>query len=230
MPAHLSIIIPTLNAESDLASTLLSLMEGVEENLLREVIVVDGGSEDATASVADAWGAEVVTCAPGRGGQLRAGAEASKGAWLLFLHADTRPDPGWAEAVKAAMQRGTPGYFWLRFRAQGLAPAWVARWANLRSRAFGLPYGDQGLLISRRHYDAAGGFPDQPLMEDVAIMRRLRGVAKPHPMGHIARTGADRYLRDGWVRRGARNLWLMTRYRLGAAPEALARAYTSSRN
>ena len=100
----------------------------------------------------------------------------------------------------------------------------MAGWANLRSRWFGLPYGDQGLLIHRSLYRTVGGYPEQPLMEDVAIARSL-GRARLTGLNAVARTGADRYLRDGWLRRGARNLWTLARYFLGASPEALAKAY-----
>ena len=113
-------------------------------------------------------------------------------------------------------------YFQLRFRAHGVMPLWVAGWANLRSRIFGLPYGDQGLLLCLAAYHTAGGYPDQPLMEDVSLVRALPPlVALPVR----ATTSAARYQKAGWIRRGARNLMTLCRYFLGVSPDKLARAY-----
>ena len=116
----------------------------------------------------------LVTGAASRGGQLRRGVRVARGEWLLVLHADTGLPPGWPEVVKAHIANGQgPAAFRLSFDSRGLMPRVVAGWANLRSNVFGLPYGDQGLLLSRFDYDAAGGYPDIPLMEDVALARAL---------------------------------------------------------
>ncbi|MFV2003233.1 MAG: glycosyl transferase, partial [Paracoccaceae bacterium] len=106
--------------------------------------------------------------------------------------------------------------------ATGLAPRLVAAWVNLRSR-LGLPYGDQGLLISRELYRRLGGYRDISLMEDVAMSRALRGRLVMLPAAAL--TSAHSYQRDGWLRRGAGNLWLLARYFAGADPEKLARRY-----
>lgn len=223
MRAPLSVIIPTLEAAPVLPACLGALVEGLEAGMIREVIVSDGGSSDATRAIADAAGAQVVTGPPSRGGQLRRGAQAARGAWLLVLHADTVLPEGWTRMVDAQMRAGGPAAFRLSFDAAGVMPALVAGWANLRSRVFGLPYGDQGLLISRDAYDAAGGYPDIPLMEDVALARSLRGRIALMPLA--VTTGADRYARDGWLRRGARNLGTLARYLCGADPDRLAARY-----
>lgn len=224
MPAPLSVLIPTLNAADSLPATLSSLEEGLFAGLIRQLILTDGGSTDATHDIAEAAGADWVTGPMGRGGQLARGAAAAKGEWLLVIHADTRLARGWSDVVAEALHHPERAhYFHLRFDARGTAPALVARWANLRARVFGLPYGDQGLLIRRDLYDAVGGYPDQPLMEDVALAQRLRGRLTAMP--HIAITSAARYLAEGWLRRGSRNLWLVARYLLGADPARLARAY-----
>ena len=224
MPAPLSIVIPTLQAESGLPRLLEALIEGLPSGLIREVIVSDGGSQDATCAIAEAAGAQVLTGPPSRGGQLRRGCDAARGDWLLVLHADTLPDPGWAEVVADHIAASDdPACFRLAFRASGPGAAWVAGWANLRTRLFGLPYGDQGLLIRRRDYEAAGCYPDQPLMEDVHLVRAL--ARAPVLLPHRAVTGAERYLHGGWLRRGARNLWTLMRYFAGTDPEVLARAY-----
>lgn len=223
MPAKISIVIPTLNAVSSLPRCFEALMEGLSAGLIREVIITDGGSEDATLQIAEAAGADVVRGSPSRGGQLRRGCAVARAEWLLVLHADTVLQRGWAEAVADHIEDSQQGaYFALAFRAVGFRPSWVAGWANLRSRVFGLPYGDQGLLVRRLDYDAAGGYPDQPLMEDVALVRALPWL---RALPVQATTSAERYHRAGWVRRGARNLWTLFRYFAGVSPEKLAEAY-----
>ncbi|MCX8228045.1 MAG: glycosyltransferase, partial [Sulfitobacter sp.] len=142
MPAPITVIIPTLNAEHSLTGCLTALMEGVDAGLIRELIVSDGGSDDATRIVAEAWGAEIIEGAASRGGQLRRGCAKAKGDWLLVLHADTHLDQGWTAPVAAHLKGQKAGWFQLRFDSCGFAPRFVAGWANLRSR-FGLPYGDQ---------------------------------------------------------------------------------------
>ncbi len=222
MRAPVSVVIPTLNAEADLGPCLASLGEGLRAGILRELVISDGGSTDATRSVAASAGAIWVEGPPGRGGQLRRGIAATGGPWLLVLHADTTLTPDWPDAVLAGIETGRPGYFRLQFRARGLGAAWVASWANLRARRLGLPFGDQGLLVSRADYDAAGGYPDIPLMEDLALARAL---PRPRPLAAIATTGAERYRARGWLRQGAANLWRQARFLAGADPQDLARGY-----
>jgi rSAM/selenodomain-associated transferase 2 len=227
MRAPISVVIPSLNAAAALPACLAALVEGLQAGLIREVILSDGGSTDGTPQLAEGWGAEVISGAPSRGGQLRRGCDAARGEWLLVLHADTVLAPGWTDAVQDHMARGAgaAGWFRLRFDQRGLAPRLVAGWANLRS-ACGLPYGDQGLLLPRVLYDAVGGYPDQPLMEDVALARALRGrLAR---LEGIAVTSAEKYRRQGWLRRGGRNLWTLMRYAMGASPDALAESYRRS--
>ena len=225
MPAQISVIVPTLNAEAGLPDTLAALIEGLSAGLIRELIVSDGGSTDATAEIADEAGAVWLTGPASRGGQLRRAAAAARGRWLLVLHADTVLEPGWSVAVAAhlASGGGRPACFRLGFRAGGVMPVWVAGWANLRTVLFGLPYGDQGLLLRREDYDRAGGYPDAPLMEDVALVRALD--RRPTILPVRATTSAERYIRTGWLRRGARNLWTLVRYLGGADPKDLDAGY-----
>ncbi|MEM7521272.1 MAG: TIGR04283 family arsenosugar biosynthesis glycosyltransferase [Pseudomonadota bacterium] len=214
MTAPISIVIPTLNAEASLSPCLTALMEGLEAGVIRELIVVDGGSGDTTPALAQAWGADVIEAAPSRGGQLRKGCAAARGDWLLVLHADTVLAPGWARHVRNHIARShEAAWFKLRFDSEGVAARFVAAWANLRSR-FGLPYGDQGLLIPMALYHQVGGYRDIPLMEDVALARALRGKMRGLP--GIAVTSAAKYVSQGWFRRGSRNLWTLLRYFLGA--------------
>jgi len=223
MTAPISVIIPTLNAAANIGPTLAALAEGLNAGLVGELIIVDGGSEDGIDAIADDIGARFKTVTPSRGGQLAMGATLATRPWLLFIHADTVLSEGWLNAVQAHL--ATPdkaGYFRLRFDATGFVPRFVAGWANFRSRLFGLPYGDQALLISITLYANVGGHPNQPLMEDVALALALKG--KLTPLHADAVTSAAKY-QGQWLRRGGRNLTLLARYFLGANPERLARRY-----
>ncbi len=224
MRAPLSIVIPTRNAANVLPATLASLIEGLEAGLLREVVISDGESDDETDVLAEAAGCVWRSGALGRGTQLARGAAAAGGAWLLFLHADTRLAPGWSAVVGAHMdQSARAGYFRLRFDDGGMGGRMVAGWANLRAHLLGLPYGDQGLLISRGLYDTVGGFGPIPLMEDVAMARALRGRLRA--LDCTATTSATRYRTSGWLRRGAGNLWRQARFLAGADPARLSKGY-----
>ncbi|UYV36555.1 glycosyltransferase [Rhodobacteraceae bacterium D3-12] len=121
MRAPLSIVIPTLNVEESLPGCLHALMEGVQTGLIRDLVISDGGSTDRTLEIADAAGAELVAGAASRGGQLRRGAKAAKGGWLLFIHADTQLAPGWSDAVRdhIEQQSDKAGWFALEFDRRG---------------------------------------------------------------------------------------------------------------
>lgn len=227
MPAPLSVIIPTLNAAGELPQCLASLMPGAEAGLIREVLLSDGGSGDATAEIADAAGASIIESEPGRGKQLAAGAEAARGEWLLFLHADTALTRDWVERARDHMSNapGRAAYFTLAFRSDHPMAKHVAARANRRAKLLGLPYGDQGLLVPRSLYKEAGGYQDLPLMEDVALVRTI-GKRRLNMLSAEARTSAAKYERDGWRKRSWKNAWLITRYLFGASPEKLAAAYS----
>ncbi len=223
--APISVIIPTLNAREGLASCLGSLGEGLSAGLIREVIVSDGGSADGTCDLVEEAGARLVSGDASRGGQLRRGCDAAQGDWLLIVHADTILTEGWTRQVLRHLT-GAPdsaAYFKLAFRANGFAPWLVAGWANRRSKLLGLPYGDQGLLIPRPLYDVVGGYDDIPLMEDVAIVRRLKG--RLTGLSVVVTTSAERYERDGWMRRSFHNFGTLMRYFAKADPTELAGRY-----
>ncbi len=226
MPAPLSVIIPTLNAAGDIALCLESLLPGLEAGLIREVIIADGGSGDATCAIAEAAGARIVTSAPGRGIQLAAGAAMARGSWLLFLHADTALSRDWPERAGDHMDArpSKAAAFTLKYRSDARAARRLEARANRRAHWFGLPYGDQGLLVSRALYDEIGGFAPVPLMEDVIIVQSI-GKARLVILDAEARTSAAKYERYGWRRRAWANAWLLTRFLLGARPEDLARDY-----
>lgn len=222
----LSVVIPTLNAAESLPRALAPLVRGAWEGVIKEVIVVDGGSTDETCAIADAAGCTVLDAPRGRGRQLCAGAAAARGAWLLFLHADTALEEGWLEEAAAFMARDAQKAAAFRFAFDADEPAArrVAFWVRLRCAVLKLPYGDQGLLISRTLYDAVGGYAPLPLMEDVDLVRRI-GARRLRMLRSRAITSAARYRRDGYMRRALRNIWLVAQFYLGADPARLARKY-----
>lgn len=219
----LSVVIPTLNAGATLKATLAALPPGLAD----EVVVSDGGSADDTVVIAERFGARLVAGDKGRGGQLARGAVAAKGDWLLFLHADTRLGAGAAEIARAFIANPANTWWAGVFRFKLDDTSWRARMVEmgvaLRTRCLKLPYGDQGLLISRTLYDAVGGFKSMPLMEDVNLVRRLKGRLRMLPADAV--TSAARYRRDGYGRRVARNLTCLTLYGFGVAPARLQKWY-----
>jgi rSAM/selenodomain-associated transferase 2 len=218
----LSIVIPTLDSAARLAATLAPLQAS------REIVVADGGSRDATAAIAAHHGARLLSAPPGRGPQLAAGARAARGDWLLFLHADTVLGAGWAEEaarfMAAPANAGRAAVY--RFALDDATPAArrLERVVAWRCRALGLPFGDQGLLVSRALYDAVGGFGALRLMEDVDLIRRI-GRARLVFLQTAACTSAARYRREGYWRRSARNLGCLSLYFLGVKPDLLLRLY-----
>lgn len=220
----LSIVIPTLD-EEDTLPNLLADLRGL--TIPYEVIVADGGSEDETVEVGRGGGAQVVRSPAGRGAQLRAGAMVAEAPILCFLHADVRLDRAAVKALETLVLFPRPGGFAFRLAidARGFAYRLIEAGANARSRLFRLPYGDQGLVISRAEYEAVGGYPHQPLMEDVELVRRVRRDSKMTILAEHVTVSARRWRREGPLHRSTRNLGLLIRYLRGAAPEALARSY-----
>ena len=227
----ISIVIPSFNAEKTLVPTLNALIPGAVEGLVREAILADGGSTDGTLGIAEAAGMEIVRSERGRGTQLRTGAAKAKGDWLLFLHADPVLDATWLDyAVQfmARVDRGErpPAAATFRFALddEGLMPWLLERLVSLRFMLFRLPYGDQGLLIPRRLYNELGGFDPLPLMEDVAFVRKLKRNQLVMLKAHAV-TSAERYRSEGYIFRGARNLFCMLLYAFRVPPRVLARLY-----
>jgi rSAM/selenodomain-associated transferase 2 len=221
----LSVVIPTLNESARLPRILADLRA---LPVSYEVVVADGGSEDGTREVAREAGAGVVESPPGRGRQLRRGVAAAGAPWLLVLHADVRASPAALAEAAAFVRRDDPGRFAAWPLAIDAAGAWlrlVERVAAARWRIFGLPYGDQGLVLHRSRYDRAGGYPEAPIMEDVALVRGLRRVARQTRFREPLVADARRYLREGRVRRAATNAALITLFAAGVSPARLAQWY-----
>ena len=217
-----SVVIPTLNAARHLPATL-SACQGAGE-----ILVVDGGSQDDTVSIARRRGARVICSDPGRGIQLRQGAAAAQREWLLFLHADTVLGDGWRRAVSEFTSprdnRLRAATFQFGLDDPSVRARRLERMVAWRVRLLGLAYGDQGLLIHRTLYRSLGGFRALPLMEDVDFVRRI-GRHRLTVLNVIAHTSAERWHQDGWRRRSLRNLGCLALYFLGAPPHRIAKLY-----
>ena len=221
----LGVVIPALNAGPGLAHTLEGLAEA-RAVFDPDILVVDGGSDDDTVAIAESHGARAISSARGRGTQLAAGAKAVRGDWLLFVHADTVLQAGWADELASFMATGRTRAAYFRLRLDDDAPGArrIERMAAWRCRVLGLPYGDQGLVIARDLYTSFGGYPDQPLMEDVYLARRL-GRSRMVGLESAAMTSAVRYREGGYWRRPSRNLFCLFLYLMGMPSRLIARVY-----
>lgn len=221
----LSLVIPTLNAGPTLGRTLGAV---AVPSFPIEVVIADGGSTDDTLAIATRHHVRVIPGPTGRGGQLARGAEAAIGDWLLFLHADTVLGEGWDEAVASFIERNDNAMRAAVFRFaldDKTGPARrIEQLARFRGTFLGLPYGDQGLLMSRALYLSVGGFDALPIMEDVAMVRRI-GKERISFLDVNAVTSAKKYQRDGYWVRPMKNLFCLSLYFLGAPPAVIERMY-----
>lgn len=225
MSERISVVVPALNEAGGIAATLAPLRPLRARG--HEVLVVDGGSEDGTPERAAPLADRVLRSAPGRARQQNAGARAARGGVLLFLHADTRLPEGADRAVLEGLARSGRGWGRFDVRLSGRHPALrvVEGMISLRSRLGGVATGDQAIFVRRDWFEAAGGFPEIPLMEDVALSRALLRRGRPLCLREAVVTSSRR-----WETRGiVRTILLMWRLRLefwlGADPKRLARRY-----
>jgi len=222
---RLSIIIPCLN-EAGVVDCLLESLQPLRQ-AGHEVIIVDGGSRDATVQIAEPLVDQLLHSAPGRAGQMNAGAAAANGALLWFLHADTALPVG---AEKAVLSGIASGAIWGRFdvRLSGRHPLlrMVAFMMNLRSRWMGIATGDQAIFVRRDAFDEVGGFPDIPLMEDIVLSKRLKRAGKPYCVRLRLITSSRRWETRGIFHTIVLMWWLRLLFALGASPGQLARWYS----
>jgi rSAM/selenodomain-associated transferase 2 len=230
--AGLSVVIATRDEAARLPALMAQLAE--QPALVREVLVVDGGSTDATALVARLAGARLLRCPPGRGRQLALGAAEALGTWLLLLHADVQLPPCWGTRIAEAIgprlggqrcEKEQAWYFDLAIAGRNPALRLVELGTALRSRWLQLPYGDQGLLLSRGLYDAVGGMRPLALMEDLELAERLRRQARLCSLRAALLVDGRRWRRLGVWRTTLANAGLRRAWRRGEPPERLERLY-----
>lgn len=218
---RLSIIVPALDEASGIGATLAALQPLRRRG--HEVIVVDGASRDGTAEIARSLADRVLAAPRGRAMQMNAGAAAASGEALLFLHADTVLPADADRAVREALAVSAWGRFDVRIDGRSPLLRLVAGFMNVRSRLTGIATGDQALFVRR---DAFSGFPEIPLMEDIAFSRAMKRLSPPACLRLRVRTSGRRWERHG-VLRTILLMWrLRLAYFLGARPEALAQRYS----
>jgi len=226
--ARLGVVIPAI----DEAETLPGLLQDLAAlELPNDVLVVDGGSWDGTVQAAREGGAMVLRSRLGRARQMNAGAAFLHTPWLLILHADSRLDRPALRAIEHHLEAGVPdaAYFGLAFAHPHFCYRLIEGGQRVRVRRAGLVYGDQGLLIPRDLFFEAGPFPDEPIMEDVILNRRLLQEGRLRPLPATITTSPRRYEEEGRIRRCARNATLITRFLRGAKPAGLAARYKPRR-
>ncbi len=224
-PSRITVIVPTLNEQERLPMTLsrVGLAPG------DELVVVDGGSTDATLSIAQEFTPLVLRSPAGRARQMNCGARQAGGDILLFLHADTLLPPQGLDAVRAAMQSPeiVGGAFCLAFTPSTPALRVVAWGANIRTRWGKLPYGDQALFVRRQLFDELGGYEDVPFLEDVKLVQTLRHQGTLAVLEQAVCTSGRRWLQQGVFYTTMRNNVLMAFYFCGVSLTTLKRWYTS---
>lgn len=220
----ISVIIPALNEAGVIAETLQALQP---VRAVGEIIVVDGGSHDRTADVARPLCDRVIVSPPGRAMQMNHGARHARGRIFWFVHADTLAPRGAADEIQRALRVGRRQWGRFDVRLSGRHPLLrvVERMMNLRSHLSGIATGDQGIFVRRTAFDAVEGFPEQPLMEDIAISRRLRRISRPARARTPLLTSSRRWETHGVLRTILLMWYLRAAYALGASPARLARRY-----
>jgi rSAM/selenodomain-associated transferase 2 len=217
----LSVIIPALNE----AENIGAVVEAALRASPHEVIVVDGGSTDATAELAAQAGAIVLASLPGRGRQQRLGAEHAQGEALLFLHADTRLSENYPDVVAQVLSRPdvAGGAFRFKLDESGLGLGWIERLVAWRCSLFELPYGDQAIFVRADVLQRIGGCPALPIMEDYELVRKLKRVGRIEVSAEPAVTSARRWRKLGALRAALTNIGCLAAYKLGVSAETISR-------
>jgi rSAM/selenodomain-associated transferase 2 len=221
---RISVVIPALNEAKVIHDTLadIATLRGAGH----EIIVVDGGSSDATVAVAALHADSVISAPRGRAAQMNAGADAASGDVLWFLHADTRVPCDAAEAILSTMENGCAwGRFDIRLSGGSAMLRVVERVMNLRSCVTGIATGDQGIFVSREMFREVNRYPEIPLMEDVSLSKSLRSREKPCCVRRCLVTSSRRWEQNGIWRTILQMWWLRLCFALGGDPENLARRY-----
>jgi len=223
-PFRVSVIVPSLDEARTVEGALESIRGAPD---VAERIVVDGGSRDGTPARAEALGARVLSAPPGRAAQMNAGARAARGSVLLFLHADSRLPFGFEHHVQRILSDPATvgGAFLHAIERPGPAYRGIERLANLRSLLLRMPYGDQGIFLRARCFREAGGFPEQPIMEDFEFMRRLRRMGRVEIAPTAVISSARRYDDIGVARATWRNQMMILGALLRVRPARLAAWY-----
>lgn len=223
-PGRLSIIIPTLNEAEQLPETLRAI--GADGGQSLEVIVVDGGSRDATLAIAQQHGCKTLLSKPGRARQMNAGAAIATGENLLFLHADTLLPSGYQAAIDECLTAGhIAGAFRLGIAASSPGLRWVVWGANARSRYRQFPYGDQGIFLRSQEFFRLGGYRDLSLMEDFELVGRLRRCGRVGLLAQSVTTSDRRWQRRGVLKTTLINQLCIAAYRLGCSTTTIAKLY-----
>ncbi len=222
--ATVTAIIPVLGDTEQLAR-LLKIMAGMTDPP-EETIVVDGADNPECRNLCEHYALNYVATRPGRGHQLNVGAKMAGGQVLWFVHADATPAGNSTRMIREFIaQGGIGGYFRFHFAGPtSFMKEMLAKLINFRAR-YGTPYGDQGLFATRLAYINVGGFPDDPLFEEVPFVRRLRCIGRFSELPAMIGVSQRRWQRDGWVRRTLANRLMAFGYMFGMSPEALARRY-----
>jgi rSAM/selenodomain-associated transferase 2 len=228
MRVKLSVILPAWNEASGIGASLAALQPMRATG--HELIVIDGGSTDATAMLASVDADRVLNSARGRARQMNVGAAEATGDALLFLHADTRLPDNAAALIDTALQQRCWGRFDVRIEGRPAMLGLIARMMNLRSRLSGIATGDQAMFISRATFEQVGGFPEQALMEDIELSKRLKRLGPPACLRQQVVTSGRRWERHGvW-----RTMLLMWRLRFdywrGVPAERLAARYVAHKD
>ena len=206
----ISIVIATLNSENTIHNLIKSL-----KNTFPEIIIIDANSRDGTIKICKKYTNKIYYSSPGRGLQLHIGSKKSNSEWILFLHSDSVLDPNCIEKIdhfiKNLQNVNKAGVFKLKVDHKNYIARIIEKYANARSKLLGLPYGDQGLLISRNFYNKIGGYKPLSIMEDVNIIRTI-GPKNISILEAYIKTSPENYIKDGWIIRSFKNIFCLILY------------------